>query len=215
MLILAEISRPMSRANRLGRGAIKTEFADSNSPSCGMKRGLFIGLIGPQEDNPCASMIRKFRTKLVWIEDWNGPCSVAGQREIADLISSQNSSKGDELMAKNKGRESGNSIVPLIAFDDVAFEKESFKLSWPVLANLREYVAYVKDVTGKETTPDAVVDKGMQRLFDADKGFRHWLQKKNSEGRSKMRPVKSEKPEKPSQDTKPTAANELSAKTQI
>jgi hypothetical protein len=88
-------------------------------------------------------------------------------------------------------------------------------LSWPVLANLREYVAYVKDVTGKDTTPDEVVDKGMQRLFDADKGFRSWLQKKNSDGRTKTKPAKLEKAEKTFQDGKAAGVGESITKAQL
>ncbi len=99
-------------------------------------------------------------------------------------------------MPTGKRKESGGASVPLINFDEIAAERESFKLSWTVLANLRDYVAYVRDVTGRETTPDDVVDKGMRRLFDADKGFRQWLQKKNSESRNKTKPAKIEKPAK-------------------
>jgi hypothetical protein len=101
------------------------------------------------------------------------------------------------FMPKNSRRESATKPAPLIAFDEVAVEKESFRLSWTVLANIREYAAYVKDVTGKETTPDEVADKALQRLFDADKGFRHWLQKKNGAHRSRAKNVKAEKAEKP------------------
>lgn len=100
-------------------------------------------------------------------------------------------------MPPGKKREAS---IPLINFEEVAAEKESFRLSWTVLASLRDYVAYVKDVTGKEATPDEVVDKGMQRLFDADKGFRQWLQKKNSEGRNRTRGARTDKTDKPSSD---------------
>src|SRR5690349_6419272 len=110
------------------------------------------------------------------------------------------------FMQKNGRKESTSGLTPLISFDEVAAEKESFKLSWTVLANIREYVAYVKDVTGKETTPDAVVDKGLQRLFDADKGFRQWLQKKNG-GQKNRSKGKAEKVEKPVFDGKVEAAN--------
>lgn len=110
-------------------------------------------------------------------------------------------------MQKNGRKESTNVLAPLISFDEVAAEKESFKLSWTVLANIREYVAYVKDVTGKETTPDAVVDKGLQRLFDADKGFRQWLQKKNGGHKNKGKQGKAEKVERPVFDGKTEAAN--------
>ena len=85
-------------------------------------------------------------------------------------------------------------------------------MSWTVIANLREYVAYVKNDTGKETTRDEVVDRGLQRLFDADKGFRQWLQKKNSDNKGKIKPTRPEKAEKPAQDGKQTAAIESTAK---
>ena len=114
-------------------------------------------------------------------------------------------------MPTGKRKESTSASVPLINFDEIAAERESFKLSWTVLANLRDYVAYVRDVTGRETTPDDVVDKGMRRLFDADKGFRQWLQKKNSESRNKTKPAKAEKPakiEKPSFDGKTESLGE-------
>lgn len=127
-----------------------------------------------------------------------------------DLILKTNN-QGDEFMPTGKRKESGGASVPLINFDEIAAERESFKLSWTVLANLRDYVAYVRDVTGRETTPDDVVDKGMRRLFDADKGFRQWLQKKNSESRNKTKHAKAEKPaklEKPLSDGKAESSND-------
>ena len=120
-------------------------------------------------------------------------------------------------MPTGKRKESGSASIPLINFDEIAAERESFKLSWTVLANLRDYVAYVREVTGRETTPDEVVDKGMQRLFDADKGFRQWLQKKNSESRNKTKPVKAEKPaklERPLTDGKAESSGDASPRSQ-
>lgn len=114
-------------------------------------------------------------------------------------------------MPKNKRKDATEGSMPLIAFEEVTSEKESFKLSWTVMANIREYVAYVKEVTGRETTRDEVVDKGMQRLFDADKGFRQWLQKKNGEGKVR---AKREKAEKTMTDGKAGASFELLAKAQ-
>ncbi|HEX9001938.1 MAG TPA: hypothetical protein VGB07_18665 [Blastocatellia bacterium] len=116
-------------------------------------------------------------------------------------------------MQKNNRKEFTNGVTPLISIDEVAAEKESFKLSWTVLANIREYVAYVNDVTGRETTSDAVVDKGLQRLFDADKGFRQWLQKKNGGHKNKGKQGKAEKVEKPAFDGKVETANAASPKT--
>lgn len=115
-------------------------------------------------------------------------------------------------MPMGKRKNAASVSIPLINFEEVAAEKESFRLSWTVLANLRDYVAYVGDVTGRETTPDEVIDKGMQRLFDADKGFRQWLQKKNSEGRSKTKPTKTEKAERPSLENKANMTTEPVAK---
>lgn len=133
-----------------------------------------------------------------------------------DLILKTNY-QGDEFMPTGKRKELGSASVPLINFDEIAAERESFKLSWTVLANLRDYVAYVRDVTGRETTPDDVVDKGMRRLFDADKGFRQWLQKKNSESRNKVKPVKAEKPakiEKAPSDGKAESSSDAFPKSQ-
>lgn len=120
-------------------------------------------------------------------------------------------------MPKNKRTDSSNNLMPLIAFEEITAEKESFKLSWIVLANIREYVAYVREVTGKETTPDEVVDKGMQRLFDADRGFHQWLQKKNAESKVNTKPVRPEKPgklEKPAADGKISTSVEPATKLQ-
>jgi hypothetical protein len=103
-------------------------------------------------------------------------------------------------MPKNNRKETANGITPLISFDEVTAERESFKLSWTVLANIREYVSYVRDVTGKETSSDEVVDKALQRLFDADKGFRHWLHKKNGVARNRVKTGRTEKGERPNLD---------------
>lgn len=118
------------------------------------------------------------------------------------------------MMPKNKQTNGTDRSMPLIVFDEVTSEKESFKLSWTVLANLREYVAYVKDATGKETTPDEVVDKGMQCLFDADRGFHQWLQKKNADQKSRGKSGKAEKAERHSADGKAEASSDAFPKLQ-
>jgi hypothetical protein len=87
------------------------------------------------------------------------------------------------IMAKYNRKEDATTTTPLISVEEVASERESFKLSWTVLANIREYVTYVKEATGREITSDEVVDKGMQRLFNSDKGFQHWLRNQNSNSR--------------------------------
>src|SRR5262245_39066563 len=116
-------------------------------------------------------------------------------------------------MQKKKRKDIEENPIPLIAFGEITAERESFRLSWTVIANLREYVAYVKDVTGKEPTRDEVVDRGLQRLFDADKGFRQWMQKKNGEGRGKTKLARSEKAEKPGSEPKPVTGADLIGKT--
>ena len=68
---------------------------------------------------------------------------------------------------------------PLINFEKTAYEKLSLKLSEPVVANLKAYAAYVECSVGASPSVDEIVDKGMQRLFDTDKGFRNWLQQQN------------------------------------
>lgn len=76
---------------------------------------------------------------------------------------------------------------PLISFERIVYEKASFKVSKGVLTSLDRYVAYIKEATGDEPTPDEVIDKGMQRLFDADRGFKQWLQKNGANGGSDHR----------------------------
>ncbi|MGE0133448.1 MAG: hypothetical protein AB7U82_35680 [Blastocatellales bacterium] len=67
---------------------------------------------------------------------------------------------------------------PLIRIERVFYEKASFKLRTDVIAHIEQYVLYIKEMTGDEPTPDELVDRGMQRLFDSDRGFRQWLQQK-------------------------------------
>lgn len=76
---------------------------------------------------------------------------------------------------------------PLISFERIVYEKTSFKVSKGVLTSLDQYVAYIKEATGDEPTTDEVIDKGMQRLFDADRGFKQWLQKNGANGGSDHR----------------------------
>lgn len=82
-------------------------------------------------------------------------------------------------MPRRKQNEAGEALKPLISFDKVTYERESFKLNRTTLTRLKEYATYVKENAGIEPTLDEIVDKGMQRLFDADKGFRQWLQKRS------------------------------------
>lgn len=67
---------------------------------------------------------------------------------------------------------------PLLRFERIVYEKASFRLRQDVLQQIADYVLYVKEVTGEEPTPDELVDRGMQRLFDADRGFHQWRQNK-------------------------------------
>jgi hypothetical protein len=82
-----------------------------------------------------------------------------------------------------KGKRSAETRVrrPLIRIERVFYEKASFKLRTDVLGAIEQYVLYIKEVTGDEPTPDELVDRGMQRLFDSDRGFRQWLQQNTSQ----------------------------------
>ena len=82
-------------------------------------------------------------------------------------------------MPRTKRKTATETLKPLISFEKIAYEKATFKLTETVLQQLTAYAAYVKTSTGQEPTPDEVVDKGMQRLFDADKGFKQWLQQQH------------------------------------
>jgi hypothetical protein len=79
-------------------------------------------------------------------------------------------------MPRRKVQTETEAHKPLISIERIVYEKAAFKVSKGVLANLEQYAAYVKDATGDEPTPDEIIDKGMQRLFNADRGFKQWLQ---------------------------------------
>lgn len=88
-------------------------------------------------------------------------------------------------MARGKRNADAKMRRPLIRIERVVYEKASFKMNRDVLSNIEQYVLYLKEVTGDEPTQDEIVDRGMQRLFDSDRGFRQWLQRgvaKSSEG---------------------------------
>ncbi|MBL8204733.1 MAG: DUF2274 domain-containing protein [Blastocatellia bacterium] len=71
---------------------------------------------------------------------------------------------------------------PLLRFERIVYEKASFRLRQDVLQQIAEYVLYVKEMAGEEPTPDELIDRGMQRLFDADRGFYQWRQQKQAQG---------------------------------
>ncbi|MBS1808793.1 MAG: DUF2274 domain-containing protein [Acidobacteria bacterium] len=77
---------------------------------------------------------------------------------------------------------------PLLRFERIVYEKASFRLRQDVLQQIAEYVLYVKEVAGEEPTPDELIDRGMQRLFDADRGFYQWRQQKQSPSELKCNP---------------------------
>src|SRR5215510_10459353 len=77
-------------------------------------------------------------------------------------------------MPKGKRKVEDKVRRPLIRIERVFYEKASFKLRTDVLANIEQYVLYIKEMTGDEPTPDELVDRGMQRLFDSDRGFRNF-----------------------------------------
>ena len=85
-------------------------------------------------------------------------------------------------MPRKKVLSENEAHKPLISIERIVYEKAAFKVSKGVLVNLEQYVSYIKDATGDEPTPDEIVDKGMQRLFDADRGFKQWLQKNVTNG---------------------------------
>lgn len=85
-------------------------------------------------------------------------------------------------MPRRRKNAEGEVRKPLLRFERVVYEKASFRVRQDVLQQIAEYVLYVKEMTGDDPTPDELVDRGMQRLFDADRGFRQWLQDKEGKG---------------------------------
>lgn len=108
-------------------------------------------------------------------------------------------------MPRRKTNADNDARKPLIRIERTSYEKAAFKLSTTLLRNLSQYVAYVKEATGDEASQDEIVEKGMQRLFDADRGFRQWLQRKDAQ------PLKTTKEERVRVPEKVESASENSA----
>lgn len=83
-------------------------------------------------------------------------------------------------MPRKKTSSENEARKPLIRIERIVYEKAAFKLSTTLIGNLSQYATYVKEMTGEEASTDEIVEKGMQRLFEADRGFRQWLQRKGS-----------------------------------
>jgi hypothetical protein len=86
----------------------------------------------------------------------------------------------------SKGKRNAETKVrrPLIRIERIVYEKAFFRLRTDVLAYIEQYVLYTKEMTGDVPTPDELVDRGMQRLFDSDRGFRQWLQQRSAQNGS-------------------------------
>lgn len=99
-------------------------------------------------------------------------------------------------MPRRKTNTNNDARQPLIRIERTSYEKAAFKLSTTLLHNLSQYAAYIKEVTGDEASPDEIVEKGMQRLFDADRGFRQWLQRKEAQSVKATKEERVRAPEK-------------------
>ena len=87
-------------------------------------------------------------------------------------------------MPRRKSPTERGGYRPLIRIERIAYEKITFKLSTTLLKHLAAYAQYVQEMTGDEPSPDELIEKGMQRLFEADRGFKQWLQQRESGTRS-------------------------------
>jgi hypothetical protein len=116
---------------------------------------------------------------LVLIVVWRLRSNRASQKST--LISLNWKPKRNTAMPRKKNVE-GELRKPLLRFERIVYEKASFRLRQDVLQQIAEYVLYVKEVAGEEPTPDELIDRGMQRLFDADRGFSQWRQQKQEQG---------------------------------
>jgi hypothetical protein len=97
--------------------------------------------------------------------------------------------KEERNMPRKKSNAEANEYRPLLHFERIVYEKATFKLSKGVIANIDHYIAYLKSLTADEATADEIVDRGLQRLFDADRGFRQWL---NQHAPAEDKPIRRE-----------------------
>jgi hypothetical protein len=114
----------------------------------------------------------------LWLPKAKTSQAATAQSAVAETLINWFWNIVEEDMPRGKRNAEVKVRRPLIRIERVFYEKASFKLRTDVLGNIEQYVLYLKEMTGDEPTPDELVDRGMQRLFDSDRGFRQWLQKK-------------------------------------
>jgi hypothetical protein len=114
----------------------------------------------------------------LWLPKAKASQAATAQSAVAESLINRVLEHRGGFMPRGKRNAEAKVRKPLIRIERVFYEKASFKLRTDVLGNIEQYVLYLKEMTGDEPTPDELVDRGMQRLFDSDRGFRQWLQKK-------------------------------------
>lgn len=78
-------------------------------------------------------------------------------------------------MTKGKQKDGDAGFRPLMQIERVAHETlPRFKIDKVVAEKLGLYTRYFAEATGIEVTMDEVVEKALERLFNADHDFRKW-----------------------------------------
>ena len=78
-------------------------------------------------------------------------------------------------MTKGRQKSVDAGFRPLMQIERVAHETlPRFKIDQVVAAKLGLYTRYFEEATGIEVTMDEVVEKALERLFNADHDFRKW-----------------------------------------
>ena len=79
-------------------------------------------------------------------------------------------------MARTKGNNGNGGARPVLQFEFV--ERQALpkcEVDVRVLEMLRQYPAYIRDVTGREPSIGDVIEKGLDKVLTSDPGFREWL----------------------------------------
>jgi len=100
----------------------------------------------------------------------------------------KNETKQGREESKNFRRNGSTEVaesMPLVSAKRGKFETiERAQVEALVFARLEGYKAFVAEIEGEEPEAGAIISAGLEMLFDADRGFEHWVAERRKKGKN-------------------------------